>query len=145
MDSFMQMVNRLARLSALYREKEFKKLGLGEMHHAYILTICQQPGISQEELACRIFVNKSNVTRQLAQLEQKGFITRKNDPNDARRLQIFPTEKAQAIKKDIRHILANWNQTLLAEIPTERQTELLMDLNQIMTTAEARICSKEQK
>ncbi|MGM0174878.1 MarR family winged helix-turn-helix transcriptional regulator [Enterococcus sp. DIV0800] len=145
MDSFMQMVNRLARLSALYREKEFKKLGLGEMHHAYILTICRQPGISQEELACRIFVNKSNVARQLAQLEQKGFITRKSDPTDARRLQIFPTEKAQEIKEEIRRILADWNQTLLAEVPAKRQAELLADLDKIMTTAEARICSKEQK
>ena len=39
MDSFVKMVNRISRLSALYREKEFKKIGLGEMHHAYILTV----------------------------------------------------------------------------------------------------------
>ncbi len=50
---------------------------------------------------------KSNVARQLAQLEQKGFITRQNDEKDARRLRIFPTDKALAIEAEIRSILAD--------------------------------------
>lgn len=140
MDSFVKMVNRISRLSALYREKEFKKLGLGEMHHAYILSVCAEPGISQEELACRIFINKSNVARQLAQLEQKGFIIRQNDQKDARRLRIFPTDKSLALETEIRSILANWNQTLLAEIPAEQQEAVLSGLQTIMEKAETEMC-----
>ncbi len=140
MDSFVKMVNRISRLSALYREKEFKKLGLGEMHHAYILSICAEPGISQEELACRIFINKSNVARQLAQLEQKGFIIRQSDQKDARRLRIFPTDKSLALETEIRSILANWNETLLAEIPAEQQEAVLSGLQTIMEKAETEMC-----
>ncbi|MBO0409868.1 MarR family transcriptional regulator [Enterococcus hulanensis] len=140
MDSFVKMVNRISRLSALYREKEFKKLGLGEMHHAYILSVCAEPGISQEELACRIFINKSNVARQLAQLEQKGFIIRQSDQKDARRLRIFPTDKSLALETEIRSILANWNQTLLAEIPAEQQEAVLSGLQTIMEKAETEMC-----
>nr|WP_242550342.1 MarR family transcriptional regulator [Enterococcus sp. MJM16] len=139
------MINRIAQLSALYREKEFKKLGLGEMHHAYILSVCADPGISQEQLACKIFINKSNVARQLAQLEQKGFITRQSDQNDARRLRIFPTEKSLALESEIRSILAAWNQTLLAEIPAEQQKAVLVGLRAMMEKAETELCSKEQK
>lgn len=145
MDSFVKMINRISRLSALYREKEFKKLGLGEMHHAYILSVCDEPGISQEELACKIFINKSNVARQLAQLEQKGFIRRQSDEQDARRLRIFPTDKASAIEAEIRSILANWNQTLLNEIPSEQQAAILSGLQMIMEKAETEMCKKEQK
>ena len=140
MDSFVKMVNRISRLSALYREKEFKKLVLGEMHHAYILSVCAEPGISQEELACRIFINKSNVARQLAQLEQKGFIIRQSDQKDARRLRIFPTDKSLALETEIRSILANWNQTLLAEIPAEQQEAVLSGLQTIMEKAETEMC-----
>jgi len=143
MDSLVKMVNRIARLSALYREKEFKKLGLGEMHHAYILGVCADPGISQEELACRIFINKSNVARQLAQLEQKGFVIRQSDQQDARRLRIFPTNKSLAIETEIRSILAAWNQTLLAEIPTDQQDALLSGLQTIMEKAETEMCRKK--
>lgn len=143
MDSLVKMVNRIARLSALYREKEFKKLGLGEMHHAYILGVCADPGISQEELACRIFINKSNVARQLAQLEQKGFVIRQSDQQDARRLRIFPTDKSLAIETEIRSILAAWNQTLLAEIPIDQQDALLSGLQTIMEKAETEMCGKK--
>lgn len=143
MDSFVKMINRIARLSALYREKELKRFGLGEMHHAYILGVCAEPGISQEELACKIFINKSNVARQLAQLEQKGFITRQSDQNDARRLRIFPTAKSLAIEAEIRSILADWNQSLLAEIPKEQQEAVLSGLQTIMEKAETDMCSKK--
>ena len=143
-DSFVKMVNRIARLSAFYREKEFKKLGLGEMHHAYILTVCGEPGISQEELACKIFVNKSNVARQAAQLEQKGFILRQSDTHDARKLRLFPTEKAQSLAPEIREILRNWNQTLLDEIPSGQQAAVLSGLQTILEKAEAEMCKKEE-
>lgn len=145
MDSFVKMINRIARLSAFYREKEFKKLGLGEMHHAYILSICSEPGISQEELACKLFINKSNVARQLAQLEQKGFIIRKNDQQDARRLRIYPTDKSLAIEEEIRSILGAWNQTLLAELPVEQQEAVLSGLQHMMEKAEIEMCRKEEK
>ena len=110
------------------------------MHHAYILSVCAEPGISQEELACRIFINKSNVARQLAQLEQKGFIIRQSDQKDARRLRIFPTGKSLALETEIRSILANWNQTLLAEIPAEQQEAVLSGLQTIMKKAETEMC-----
>lgn len=94
-------------------------------------------------MACKIFINKSNVARQLAQLEQKGFITRQNDEKDARRLRIFPTDKALAIEAEIRSILADWNQKLLAEIPTEQQQNLLSELQTIVEKAETEMCKKE--
>lgn len=144
MDSFVKMVNRISRLSALYREKEFKKIGLGEMHHAYILTVCGEPGISQEELACKIFINKSNVARQVAQLEQKGFILRQNCARDARKLRLSPTEKAVALAPKIRAILADWNQLLLDELSVEQQEAVLTGLQTIMEKAEAEMCKKEE-
>ncbi|MGK0606198.1 MarR family winged helix-turn-helix transcriptional regulator [Enterococcus gilvus] len=144
MDSFVKMVNRISRLSAFYREKEFKKIGLGEMHHAYILTVCGEPGISQEELACKIFINKSNVARQVAQLEQKGFILRQSCARDARKLRLFPTEKAVALAPKIRAILADWNQLLLDELSVEQQEAVLTGLQTIMEKAEAEMYKKEE-
>ena len=80
MEAIIRSINHIARLATLYREKELKKFGLGGMHHTYILNICRQPGISQEALAKKIFVNKSNVARQLAILEERGFVTRTSSP-----------------------------------------------------------------
>lgn len=137
MESTMRLINRIARLSQLYREKELKKYGLGGMHHTYLLNICRHPGITQEQLANMIFVNKSNVARQLAFLEKEGFVTRQVSAQDARKLEIYPTEKAEEMLPFIRKMLGAWNQELLAGWPEARQKAFLEDLGQLLTRAQA--------
>ena len=88
MESIIRSINHIARLASLYRERELKKYGLGPMHHTYILNVCRNPGISQEALGQLIFVNKSNVARQLAVLEEKGYVRRQTSSLDGRR-QLF--------------------------------------------------------
>ena len=74
MPTLMRQINVVSRCGARYRAEEFKRFGLSAPHHSYILNICKNPGISQEQLAEHICVDKSNVTRQLALLEELGQI-----------------------------------------------------------------------
>ena len=97
MESFMRYINRTYRSSLLCRSSSLEGEGLSGNQHSYIAQICHHPGISQEQLAKRLFVNKSSVTRQLALLEQNGFIYRKSSQTDKRVLQVFPTQKALAV------------------------------------------------
>ena len=94
MDSFMRCVSRTARCAALYRGEQLESIGLNGGQHTYILNICRNPGVSQEQLSRLLYINKSNVARQLANLEQNGFVTRIPDTVDRRVLRVFPTQKA---------------------------------------------------
>lgn len=143
MESTMRYINRIARLSQLYREKELKKYGLAGIHHTYILNICRQPGITQDRLAKEIFVNKSNVARQLAFLEKEGFITRQAAADDGRKLELYPTEKAKAVAPKIREILSRWNEQLLAELSATEQERLLQELAQLMDRAQLLLTETE--
>ena len=51
-------------------------------------------------MARELNVNKSSVTRQLAILEEKGYVERRGDPKDKRSLLIYPTEKAASQQKE---------------------------------------------
>ncbi len=124
MEAIIRSINHIARLATLYREKELKKFGLGGMHHTYILNICRQPGISQEALAKKIFVNKSNVARQLAILEERGFVTRTSSPTDKRQLLVYPTEKALVVQPKIQ----SWNEQVVAGFSAAQQQQLIADL-----------------
>ena len=114
MESIIRSINHIARLASLYRERELKKYGLGPMHHTYILNVCRNPGISQEALGQLIFVNKSNVARQLAVLEEKGYVRRQTSSLDGRRQLIYPTEKALAMQPILQQLLKQWNEQALA-------------------------------
>ncbi len=109
----------ISRCSTQFRSERMAEFGLKSCHISYLLHICACPGISQDKLAQRIYINKSNVARQAAWLEEKGFITRSSSATDKRVMELYPTEKAQALLPQIHAILDDWNQLLTDELTEE--------------------------
>ena len=132
MHSLMKCINRTARCGGMYRRTLLEEDGLNGFQHIYITSICDNPGISQEQLSKKIFINKSNITRQLCSLEQNGFITRVPKAEDKRVLQIFPTDKAKEIYPKVRKVMKDWNEYLLEEFTSEEQELLLEMLGKVM-------------
>lgn len=110
---FMKQLGELWRCANLYRTAQYAALGIGSYQDSYLLHICREPGIPQDRLAEVIYVNKSNVARQLASLEEKGFITRTPDPQDRRSLLVYPTQKATDALPVIRKVHRAWNEMVL--------------------------------
>ncbi len=109
MPKLMRQINMISRISTMYRDDRLKGSELGACHHTYILTICKNPGISQDKLAQKIFINRSNVTRQLSYLEEKGYVERKQSLSDKRVQLVYPTEKAMAALSTVMEIVDDWN------------------------------------
>ena len=89
--------------------------------------ICKNPGISQDTIAKKLVINKSNVTRQLNRLEKHGFITRTINPEDKRVICIHPTEKSKELYPKIKTATKEWNNYLLEGF-SEAETETLYTL-----------------
>ena len=96
----------------MWRSEKLKESELCESHHSYILTVCRHPGISQEAISQRQFINKSNVTRSLAYLEKHGYVTRERSSEDKRVTLVYPTEKAYDALPLVRQILGEWNSAI---------------------------------
>ncbi len=143
MDSLMRSINRTHRCYNRYHSEKLKSDGISGNQQIYIFQICRHPGISQEQLSQRIAVNKSNVTRQLAVLEQNGFITRRSSPDDKRMLQVFPTEKAEALYPKVLELMRKWNRLLLEDFSEEEQ-ELLLGM-MMKVQAKALLLAEEEE
>ena len=65
-------------------------------------------GLSQEELASVLFLDKAVVTRSLTLLEQKGLVRREQDTHDRRVKRIFLTEYAKTQKEFFQGIIKSW-------------------------------------
>ena len=109
MPALMKYINCTCRCGSAWRTEKLKDTDLGESHHTYIFTVCRNPGISQEAIARRLFINKSNVTRSLAHLEKHGYVTRERSAEDKRVTLVYPTEKAFDALPLVREILGEWN------------------------------------
>lgn len=124
MSSLTRCISVIARCSALKRSQAFKSLGITGCQHTYILNVCRNPGISQEQLANKIYIHKSNVARQVALLDKAGFLTRAPSSEDKRVMLIFPTAKAEAAYPVILQALKEWHDYLIMDFSKEEQVLL---------------------
>lgn len=109
----------ISRCNSQFRTEKMAQYGLKACHTSYLLNICNHPGISQDKLAQRIYINKSNVARQAAVLEEAGYITRRPSQADKRVQELYPTEKALALLPQIKAILQEWSQLLTEDLTQE--------------------------
>ena len=137
MSQIIRDITETARCGAQYREDQLCPMGLKGCHASYLTQICAEPGISQDGLARRICINKSNVARQAAVLEEEGFITRRPSASDKRVLELYPTEKALAALPHIQEVLNRWDSCITADLTPEEKQQLAVLLSKIKTRATA--------
>ena len=129
MASFLKNINMVARSATQFSDEKLSAVSPLKGYQAkYILNICANPGISQDALARTMFVNKSNVARQLAVLEEQGYATRRQG-EDKRVSLVYPTEKAQEILPVIRGVNAEWRK-VITEGFTDEEREILLSLTE---------------
>lgn len=113
MPSLMRRINVISRCSVMYKSERLA----GELtgcHHPFVMCISKNPGMSQDEIARRICLNKSTVARTLSYLEERGFVKREADKDDKRILRVYPTDKMKKAYPALKAIAAEWN-TLISE------------------------------
>jgi DNA-binding MarR family transcriptional regulator len=127
MPALMYHLTKISRVATQYRSEQLAPLGLKACHGSYLFAICHCPGITQDQLARRIFINKSNVARQLVALEEAGFVERKPSPEDKRATLVYPTQKALDVLPQIGRIFREW-EALVAQDLTEEERALAVKM-----------------
>ena len=124
---FMRQISITYRCAMRFRETELADTGLAGCQTPYLTALFRKPGISPEEISRQLNVNKSSVARQLAILEEKGYIRRQSSESDRRLLLVYPTDKALAIKERLYRCYHDWSSYLTKDFTDEEQA-LLSDL-----------------
>ena len=117
----------ISRCGVQYRSDNLAQFGLKSLHASYLTEICANPGISQDRLARIICINKSNVARQVAVLEEDGFVRRVPSEADKRVMELYPTEKTLEIVPRISDILLCWENCITQDL-SEEEKECLSSL-----------------
>ena len=86
-------------------EAQFVDLGLTPPLGYMLALILSEPGLSQKDLAQRLHLERSTVTRFLEVLENKGLIRRESAPEDGRVIRVSPSEKGKALKPKVFKVL----------------------------------------
>ena len=132
----------IVRCAVQFRGEFVAPMGLKSCHIGYLSRICCHPGISQDQLAQMMFINKSNVARQVAVLEEDGFITRTPSAADKRVMELYPTEKTLELMPQLEEIVCQWDKIVTAGISEEDVQTVVRILEAMKANAAAWVNKK---
>ena len=96
----------------------------------------RQGGMSMNDLAARLYLDKSTASRVVDALERKGYVTRVQHPEDRRAVVLEASTSGRALEGKIRdEILAEERELLARFAPEVRQamTQLLRQLTRAVS------------
>ena len=141
MVGLMKNINRIARCAEQYRNDRLEPFGLTGSQYSVILSVCREPGITQDRLSELVYINKSNVARQLSQLEENGYVTREQGEKDRRTIKGFRKEKSLETVPVIRDTLRQWSE-YITEGFDESEKEILLAMLEKMKDRAAEYLEK---
>ncbi len=144
MPSFSRNINVISRCAAAYRTERLEGSGISAAHYFYIIAICKNPGISQDKLAKKLYINKSSVARALQTLENDGFIKRNQSDTDRRITLVYPTDKANETLPKILEVSSSWHQFLAEALDADERENFMILLEKITNRATSYIDEKAE-
>ena len=109
----------LHRRSQLFVTAACEHMQLTYSEYVVLMRVFVEEGLSQDELAACLFMDKAIVTRSVALLEKKGMIRRATDSTDRRVRHIYPTERAKAEQEYLESIIHTWVDYLQQDMTAE--------------------------
>ncbi len=118
--------------------------GLADAQFPILMSLLQEDGVSQEDLAQHHLLDKATVARSVARLEELGYVTRQADEHDRRVKRVLATELAREIEPELQHMREEWSETL-TEGFTEGERKTLDRLLERMAENAGRFLDREMQ
>lgn len=111
-NSIPRWISLIHRYGRIYIGERLEHLGIGKGQMPFLNTLYKEDGLSQEELANYLKIDKGTTAKALKKLEELGYISRQPRDDDKRYYRVYLTEKGLQIKDEVRHVLTNWRNIL---------------------------------
>ena len=118
--SFLIDLQRLFRLD----------ISIKDITYSQILAIISisDDGIEMSELARKLGLDNSTITRLIVRLENKGWVRREKSKRDKRAIKVFLKTKGLTIQQDIENKIESIGEKIKVEIEDEKEESILENL-----------------
>lgn len=102
----------------------FEELGLYHGQPPMLFVLWEQDGQTHSELAGRLHIQASTVTKMVQRMEKAGFIERRPDPADQRVSRVYLTDVGHAVREDVNRVWRQLEDETFAGFTSEEQVLL---------------------
>ena len=113
-------VGRACQLMQQTLSRALAPLGIKTPHLDILINLYRTPGISQQDLARKLLVGRSNMSMLLPQLEKRGLILRTGDGKDRRVLRLTLTDHGRSVTEEAMAIQTDLIERTLSHTPLDQ-------------------------
>ncbi|MEP1470876.1 MAG: MarR family transcriptional regulator [Halieaceae bacterium] len=130
-----QLVNLAKRVSDACNREYGEPYGISIAEWRILARLGQQQELHSQGLGGITFMDKSRVSRALAQLQSKGYLDRRTDPQDNRASFLTLTRKGKTLYQKIVPLALTWEEGFLDVLNAREQ----QDLRRLLSKLEGRL------
>lgn len=131
MDQSRRQITKIAREVSKFTVKAMKAEGIGTAEFDFIHQVRHHPGITQAQVRDALKIDKGAAARRAASLEAKGYLVRRENPNDHRSQRLFATEKAETLRNSKATVEQTFYEWLLEELTESDRDNFCRILNEL--------------
>ena len=135
MDITERKITKIAREAEKLVLLSLREEGVGTAEIDLIHALRHHPGCTQAALAELLHADKAAIARRTKNLEAKGYLVRRDAPNDRRSQLLYPTEKAESLKASKAEIEASFYEYLTSALSPEEAAAFAAALDKLYTVS----------
>ena len=135
MDITERKITKIAREAEKLVLLTMRDEGVGTAEIDLIHALRHHPGCTQAMLAELLHADKAAIARRTKNLEGKGYLVRRDDPDDRRSQLLFPTEKAESLKASKAEVEAAFYEYLTTVLTAEEAVAFAASLKKLYTAS----------
>ena len=137
MDITERKITKIAREAEKLVLVALREDGVGTAEIDLIHALRHNPGCTQARLTEILHADKAAIARRTRNLEAKGFLVRRDDPNDKRSQLIYPTERVETLKSSKAEIEASFYEYLLSTLTAAEAETFAALLNRLYAASKS--------
>ncbi|MGO6997834.1 MarR family winged helix-turn-helix transcriptional regulator [Rhizobium leguminosarum] len=126
-------VARACQLMQQSLARSLADLDIKPPHLDILANLYRFEGISQQELARKLLVGRSNMSMLLPQMEKRGLILRRDDERDKRVLRLYLTPEGRKLSEEAMAIQTGLIDRVLSDEPIEQCMATADSMERIIT------------
>ena len=139
---WFRLIRLEARMQAAVGER-LREIGVSIPQCDVLTTLTEKEGVSQQELATRLYVTKGNISGLIDRLAEAGLVERRSTASDRRQHAIYLTQAGRGMAEKAIAVQRRWIASTLGRMPEpalealEAQLVVLRDIVREAGTAES--------
>ncbi len=139
------LISIIHRTHIIHLNNEMKDLELTAGQVPFLIHLSNDEGITQDDLAVHLHIDKGTVARALKKLEDSEFIYREVNPQNRRKYLLFLTEKGRQIVPKIYQINEEWEKSVCLDLSDTEYAHLFNTLQTLATKSLEKVHKNGEK